>query len=483
MVTAELPECALRLKANTIGPLGLAALAIGITSPAMGLYALWGPMQVAAGPITPLIFLASMLLIFPTAISYALLNQQAPSAAAASAWLWTAVHPLAGFQAGLLMMTYFFMAAVAQPLMFALFFYDLLQQLHVAVPQGIALTLGVLVASVPIAWVCLRGAEASIKSTVRLMLIETLVVVALSITILFVKSREPGAISFSAFDPRKANGLSGFWIAMILGVLAFCGFDVVSTAAEEAHAPREHVPKAILLTVFGIAVFWALNAWVFTLSIPVEQVRRYTTQGLTAVTPMAQIYWGWGSLIVVLTAFTGLTAVYLSSMQGASRIVFALARHGLLPQGLARLSGEKRVPKNAVLTILVGVILLDLGTLYLLGNGLDSFTWWANALVFFATFTFLAVNVANTVFFWRFARDQFRIIRNLLVPLIGALLNGYLIYAAFFSSLWAADWRTGKSVVIACSALLGLQISAVIIVRIFIPGLLAQSTPLGAEVG
>src|SRR5882757_5203662 len=110
-----------RLKPNTIGPWGLAALAIGITSPAMGLYALWGPMQSAAGPITPLIFLAAMLMIMPTAISYALLNREAPSAAAAASWLWTAVHPLAGFQAGLLMSTYFCMAAVAQPLMFALF--------------------------------------------------------------------------------------------------------------------------------------------------------------------------------------------------------------------------------------------------------------------------------------------------------------------------------------------------------------------------
>src|SRR5580698_9247999 len=109
-----------RLRPGTIGSWGLAALAIGITSPAMGLYALWGPMQVAAGPITPLIFLASMLKTLPTAISYAVLNRQAPSAAAASTWLWTAVHPLAGLQAGWLMTTYFCMAAIAQPLMFAL---------------------------------------------------------------------------------------------------------------------------------------------------------------------------------------------------------------------------------------------------------------------------------------------------------------------------------------------------------------------------
>jgi len=150
----------IRLKGNTIGPWGLAALAIGITSPAMGLYALWAPMQVAAGPITPLIFLAAMVMILPTAISYALLNREAPSAAAASAWVWKAVHPIAGFQAGLLMTTYFFIAALAQPLMFALFFHDLLEQLHVHLPQSVTLTLGVLAAGAPVAWVCLRGAEA-----------------------------------------------------------------------------------------------------------------------------------------------------------------------------------------------------------------------------------------------------------------------------------------------------------------------------------
>src|SRR5436309_15331265 len=92
-----------RLKANTIGPWGLAALAIGITSPAMGLYDLWGPMQVAAGPITPLIFLAAMLLTLPTAISYALLNHHAPSAGSASTWLWNSVSPSIGFLAGLAM--------------------------------------------------------------------------------------------------------------------------------------------------------------------------------------------------------------------------------------------------------------------------------------------------------------------------------------------------------------------------------------------
>jgi putrescine importer len=85
----------------------------------MGLYALWGPMQVATGPITPLVFLAALLLTLPTAISYAALNSHAPSAGASASWLWSSLSPSAGFLAGLVMMTYFVMPSISQPLLFS----------------------------------------------------------------------------------------------------------------------------------------------------------------------------------------------------------------------------------------------------------------------------------------------------------------------------------------------------------------------------
>lgn len=104
----------------------------------------------------------------------------------------------------------------------------------------------------------------------------------------------PGGVNLGPFNPSHAtHGLSGFWAAIILGMLAFSGFDVVATAAEEAQAPREHMPRVLILAVIGVALFWAANAWVLT--------------GLTAITPVARAYWGWGNVLVIATAFTGLT--------------------------------------------------------------------------------------------------------------------------------------------------------------------------------
>lgn len=470
-----------RLRQNTIGPVGLAALAIGITSPAMGLFALWGTMEATAGPVSPLIFLAAMLVTLPTGISYAVLNRRFPSAGAASTWLWRAVSPASGFLAGLLMTTYFLMATITAPILFAMFFADLLLTLHVQLSHLAALYLGILISTVPAAYFCLRGAEASVKMTVRLMLAESFVVLALSATILWVKGSQIGGITFAPFNPHSmTQGWAGFWSAMIVGVLGFCGFDVVSTAAEEANAPTTHLPRAILMTLVGIATFWAINSWVFTFSIPLDRVVDYTQQGVPAVTGIAEQYWGIGSLVVDLVAFTGVTAIYLSCVQGASRIIFALGRHGLLPAPLGRLTGEQRVPRNAVLAVLVIAVLIDLFTLAILHNGLDTFNWWSFAVVFFATLTFMAVNLANAIYFYRFARPEFRLVDNVLIPLAGFLINAYLLYAAFFSALWSNPSPTGRSVVIGCLMLLGIEVIAVLIVRFALPERFQQEAPMDA---
>ena len=55
----------------------------------------------------------------------------------------------------------------------------------------------------------------------------------------------------------------------------------------------------------------------------------------------------------------------------------------------------------------------------------------------------------------------------MLVPIAGICLNLYLIYAAFFSALWAAPFRTGKSVVVICLALFALLLMSATCMRRF----------------
>jgi amino acid transporter len=465
-----------------IGPWGLAALVVGITSPAIGLYAMWGPIEAATGPVAPLIFLMALVIILPTAISYAALNRHAPSAGAVATWLWTTINPTVGLLAGLVLTTYFTMAAITVPLMFGLFFRDLMEWVKAPIPGMASLAAGLLLHSAVVGWICIRGAETSIKTTMRLMLIEMVVVLALSATILWVKSTQPGGVNLAPFDPgRMTQGFAGFWAAVVLGVLCFTGFDVVATAAEEARSPRDHVPRALVFGVVAVALFWAFNVWVLTLSTPLDKVIAYNNGGLTAITPVARAYWGVGDLVVIATAFTGLTAIYIGAVQGASRIIFALARHRLLPAPFARLHGAERVPRLAVLAVVLSCVLAGLASLAILRNGVDCFVWWSNALVFFAALTFTGVNIANLLYFRRILPGEFNLFRHLLAPIAGVALNLYLIYAAFFVSLWSAPFRTGRSVVIACVAIFAAELVAAAWMRVFRRHLLAASAPIGVE--
>jgi amino acid transporter len=470
-----------RLKTGQIGLFGLTALAIGVVSPALGLFALWGPMEAAAGPISPLVFAGAALLALPTAISYAALNREAPSAGAASTWLWRAVSGPAGYLVGLMMMTYFMLVVCTMPVLFSVFFRDLMEFLGVPDFGLVTLILAVPIVTLPVMWLAYRGAEVSTRAAVTLMSIESAVVIALSLTIVYVRAGVPGGLQVAPLNPLSAtHGFIGYWTAMLLGILAYAGFDVVSTAAEEANAPREQVPKAIMLTIAGVTVFWVLNTWAFTLGMPYEKVVEYSAQGLSAVTPLALEYWGRGRIFVILSAFTGIFAVYITAALGTSRIMFALARHGLLPGAFAVLEGPRRVPTRALHAVFGVAVIADVTMLLVLRNGLAAFTWSSNSVVFFACVTFAAVNIANLVYFRRIARHRFKLLTNGVAPVLGAALTLYALYESFFVALWNGG-TASRSVVVFCVALFLLFVLNVAFVAIKSPRRLQGEAPIEAD--
>jgi amino acid transporter len=228
-------------------------------------------------------------------------------------------------------------------------------------------------------------------------------------------------------------------------------------------------------------MFWVLNSWVYTLALPPSVIAEYTTKGMTAVTPMARHYWGPGNILIILTAFTGITAIYISSVIASSRLIFALARHGLLPGPLAALHPIYRVPSRAMRAIFVLVALASIATILVLGNGIAGFLWWSNVQVFFLAITFMGVNLANILYFHRVIRDRFRWGMNFAVPVLGILINVGLLYEAFFKPLLVSDMASGHSVIIFSVALMALWIACILAVKRFMPQRLQGEPPISVQ--
>jgi len=199
---------------------------------------------------------------------------------------------------------------------------------------------------------------------------------------------------------------------------AFYGFDAIATAAEETKNPARDLSVGIvgsmLLCVIiymavAAAAIGALSYTVFADSPePLALILRQLDQ------PTAAAYLA-GSAVVALPT------VVLAFFYGQSRIFFVMARDGLLPQGLARVSGRGSPTRITLFTaVVVGALagFIPLDELAALAN--------AGTLTAFAAVAFCMLVMR------RRAPNAVRTFRTPLawpVGLVAILGCGYLFYS------------------------------------------------------
>ncbi|MDB5083648.1 MAG: family permease, partial [Bacilli bacterium] len=294
-----------------------------------------------------------------------------------------------------------------------------------------------------------REVNVTAKTAVVFMVFEMITIIALSVTILVVQGAH-GRVSAAPFNPAAATGgFPAIFHAVLFGILAFTGFDVISTVAEETKAPKVLIPKATIFAVLLVGVFWMFSSWAFSLAVPPAQVAQLASQGVTPITPIANVYWHRWNIIVTLTGMTAATGSYLGGMLTIGRVLFAMGRDGTMPKPLGRLHAKYRTPWNALhfgfgLVIVVCILVASIS------GAMNVWTWCGEATVFFAVLTYLFVNLSNLLYYARYKKESFNWIGNGVIPVIGIVILAYVLYQAFFVSLWGAGFALGKSVVLAC---------------------------------
>lgn len=437
------------LRAGSMSTLGIAALGAVMMAPALGIYANLGLIGSESGRTAPAVFLLALLCTLPTAVSYALISKEIPSAGSAYTWLSDSLSPQVGMWIGLLVAAMYFFAVVLQPILFGLFFNDLLSsvfQIHTGYGTWLV---GVLLATGIVSLLAYPGARISAKGSIVLMICELTVVLALSGTVLYVLAGRH-QVDMTPFDPAMAlHGRHGLFGGLIFALLTFVGFGVITTAAEETHSPREIIPRVVILACVLLGLFWALTSWPLSLAVPEDVWAVQTAQGVNPVAVIARQYWGSGSIVVTLTALSAVLGVYLASIVGYARIVFAMGRDGTMPAWFARLHPKYEVPWNAQHVVIAATVAVDAIWGRWLGVYL-AYDWWGTAVVFFAMISNVFVNIGCTAYFYRFRRDSFHRVWHGLVPLLGIATSLVPLYYSFGPDLWQSGWKKGQSVILFC---------------------------------
>jgi amino acid transporter len=435
-----------KLKTGAFGVIGVTALGAVMMSPALGIYGNFGPIALTAGNATPFIFLMALFITLPTAVSYAMVSKEIPSSGSAYTWLWETMNPYIGVWIGWLLYGFFIIVVFLQPLLFGLFFNDFMRLLGFDAGYWLFL-ISVLFSSSLVAFFTYRGVELSGKGSLADLIVQMIIVAALAVTI-FISVSGTGHLTFTPFLPSSSShGLSGISQALIFGILSFTGFNVISNLAEETRNPKKTIPLAIVLSCVIVGVYWVIVSWAYVIAVPIEEVTAAVKSDLIPVVPIAKRYWGAGEIIIILTGMIAGLGVYLATVLGTSRVIFAMARDGSMASSLGKLNTRYQTPWNALHLTFFLTLIFVLAPSAIFGI-YNTYMWWAKAVVFFALIVYVFVSIANPLFYYRYRRKQFSIFWNGIIGFVSLIVNIYLLYKAFFVECWKGDWATGKSVVV-----------------------------------
>ncbi len=167
-------------------------------------------------------------------------------------------------------------------------------------------------------------------------------------------------------------GWTGVFRATGVIFFAYIGFDAVSVAAQEARNPQRDIPIGILGSLLLCTVLYMLMSWVVTGIAPYAtlNVAHPVSQAVEAIPATA-----WLAPFVNVGAIVGLASVVLVLLLGQSRIFYAMAKDGMIPQLFAEVHPRFKTPwRGSIITgafcaLLAGVLPLDiLGELVSIGT-------------------------------------------------------------------------------------------------------------------
>ena len=175
----------------------------------------------------------------------------------------------------------------------------------------------------------------------------------------------------SHFHPFMPNGFSshvgvgvdgkpvevGVMAAAAIIFFAFYGFDAIATAAEETKNPDRDLAIGIVGSMVAcVAIYMAVAA----AAVGALAYSRFADSPEPLALILREIGQGWAARILGLSAVVALPTVILAFFFGQSRIFFTMARDGLLPQGLARVSRRGTPVRITIFTAIVVAIIAAL---------------------------------------------------------------------------------------------------------------------------
>lgn len=214
---------------------------------------------------------------------------------------------------------------------------------------SLTLNLAVLAAVSLGAWfIAYRDIRLSTRATLLIELVTVALIVVVLVVALTAHHRwvDPAQATLAGVKPEQIR------LGMVLAFFSFTGFESVTALGSEAKEPLRLIPRALILSILGPAVFFLFVAWAM-----VSAFQGAATPLDQANAPLSLIAHGvgLGAAGVLIDAGVALSffAAFFSSVNAAARLLYTFARQGLVHEKTGRAHAANATPHVAV-TLWVG---------------------------------------------------------------------------------------------------------------------------------
>jgi amino acid transporter len=374
----------------------------------IGPWSSWGFVNDLSGGVTALAYALGALGMSFTAFSYSAMCREVPDAGSVYAYARFAMGETVGFVAGWLVLLDYLLLPALMYVFCGVGLSSIIPKVSswVWVLMVAAYNLGV-------NW---YGVRTSARFNIATLLFQSVILAAFLSAALLAMHR----LSMPMFTRdqwwRPHTAVTGVLSAASLCVLAFLGFDAITTLSAEVRPPQRHlIGKAVIFCIGLLGVVTVVDVWIIG-----DLARGFRFASDLTTAPFDLIGARVDPLFAQVVTWASVVAVAISisppMVSAVARVLYSMAEKGEMPRPLATLNAQYGVPRNALLVSAA----LSIAVALIFTRHFDTLTSMVN---FGALGAFALVN-ASVIALFSIKRRSNRFFVHLIMPLLGVTTIG-----------------------------------------------------------